>query len=354
MTEHTNDTDIIRARQHKHLHIKADLSIRTAFVLALVLFVVSSCNKPKPTLQTIQFAVLSPGLGTAYLEFGNTHGLFTKRNIDLQVRYFLGGGNEGNAAIASGQIDAGTYGPPVLTAIVRGLHIKIIGSTSDTVSIGSILCGRPQIKRVEDLRGKIVATSTKGMSPYQHVFTILEHHGLTDKDVKLRPAHGNVGMQLLKAGQADAATLGELDLEIAQKTGFAHPLDTSGKYFEAYQSGYIFASQKLINDRPQVVADLVMALVESNKYAIDNFEVYFDYARKKYAMAYDSVHVRNYLKRILEIKNIDFTVYPWAVRKYLDYMVKWGDFTQEEIDSLNDSTLFDLRFLPQQKKKGAL
>lgn len=317
------------------------------FVLIIMLLGFISCNKPKTSLVTINFAVLSPGIGTAYLEFARNQGVFAKRNIDLKIQYFLGGGNEGNSAIASGQIDAGTYGPPVLTAIVRGLKIKIIGSTSDTISEGSILAGRPSIKKVEDLKGKVIATTTKGMSPYQHTFTILEHHGLKASDVLLRPAQSNVGMQLLRAGQADAAILGELDLGVAQRNGFAHPLDTSGKYLGAYQSNFIFASMKLIDQKPAVVSNLISALVEANQLVIDDFENYFAYVKKSYGKAYDSTQLRNYLKKTHRIKNLDFRVYPSAVHRYLDLMVKWEDFKKAEVDSLKDSRLYDLRFLPK-------
>jgi ABC-type nitrate/sulfonate/bicarbonate transport system substrate-binding protein len=325
-----------------------------SFKILLVLFVLlasTSCDKKSSKLLTIRFAVLTPGIGTAYLEYARDNGVFSRNGIDLKLQYFLSGGNEGNAAIASGQIDAGTYGPPVLTAIVRGLKIKIIGSTSDTISDGSILAGRPSIKTVKDLRGKIIATTMKGMSPYQHAFTILEHHGLTAADVKLRPSNGNVGTQLLKAGQADAAILGELDLGIAQKMGFAHPLDTSGKYLGSYQSNFIFASHKFLDHKPDVVGNLVSALVEANHLAETEFEEYFKYVKKNYGKAYDSTDLRNYLIKTHAIKNLDFKVYPSAVRNYLQLMVKWGDFKQAEIDSLPDSRIYDLRFLPKKENQ---
>jgi len=35
------------------------------------------------------------------------------------------------------------------------------------------------------------------------------------------------------------------------------------------------------------------------------------------------------------------------VRTYLRYMVGWGDFKKIEVDTLQDKTLFDLRFLPK-------
>ena len=72
-----------------------------------------SCKDQAVKLEPVRFAVLTPGVGTASLEFARDQGLFKKAGIDLQLKYFQGGGNEGNVAIAGGQIDAGNYGPPV-------------------------------------------------------------------------------------------------------------------------------------------------------------------------------------------------------------------------------------------------
>jgi ABC-type nitrate/sulfonate/bicarbonate transport system substrate-binding protein len=319
---------------------------RYFFILLISVFL--SCSNKEPLLTTINFAVLSPGLGTAYLEYARDNGIFSKRGIELKIQYFRSGGNEGNAAIASGQIHAGTYGPPVLTAIVRGLKLKIIGSTSDTVTVGSILAGTPSIKTVEDLKDKVVASSMKGQSPYHNLITILAKHGLTESDVKMRPSQSG-GLQLLKSGQVDAALLGELDLSFAVSQGIAHPLDTSGKYLESYQSGYIFATQKLIDTDPDLVRKILSGIRDANLLAINNFDKFFNYTQTKYASPnYKPDDVRTYLKRVLEIKNLDLIVYPKAVRRYLNYMVQWGDFKQAEVDSTTDSKLFDLQFLPSQ------
>src|ERR1035437_4975669 len=159
---------------------------RTAFVAGLFTLsgtLVAGCkNSTDKSMEIVRFAVLTPGVSTAVLEFAKDSGLFRKEGIDLQLRYFFGGGNEGNVAIAGGQVDLGSYGPPVYTAIVRGLKIKILAATTKPGHKGSILVGRPEIKRVEDLRGKVIATTTKSMSPYQQVQTILAAHGMNETD----------------------------------------------------------------------------------------------------------------------------------------------------------------------------
>jgi len=305
-----------------------------------------SCKDQAVKLEPVRFAVLTPGVGTASLEFARDQGLFKKAGIDLQLKYFQGGGNEGNVAIAGGQIDAGNYGPPVYTAIVRGLKIRILAATTKPGHKGSILVARPEIKTVEDLRGKVIATTNKSMSPYQHVQTILRAHGLSERDFVLQPSNGGSGLPLLKSGQVQATLLGELDLSLAVKGGFGHALDTSGKYLKDYQSNFLFGYAPFLEKNPELAKTFIRTFFESRLYARDHFEEFFAYARNKYGKKYDSLTFRKYLQQTQDDLS-DGTIDTAAVHNYLRYMVGWGDFQKIEIDTLKDATLFDLRFLPK-------
>jgi ABC-type nitrate/sulfonate/bicarbonate transport system substrate-binding protein len=307
----------------------------------------AGCKNSEPkTLEPVRFAVLTPGVSTAVLEFARDSGLFRKNGIDVQLRYFFGGGNEGNVAIAGGQVDLGSYGPPVYTAIVRGLKIKILAATTKPGHKGSILVGRPEIKRVEDLRGKVIATTTKSMSPYQQVQTILAAHGMSETDFVLQPANGGSGFPLLKSGQVQATLLTELDLSLAEKGGFGHALDTSGKYLKDYQSAFLFGYGDFLQKKPEVAKAFVRTFFEARRYARDHFEDFQAYAREKYGKKYDSLAFR---RTLLEAQKDwgDGAIDTGAVRTYLRYMVGWGDFKKIEVDTLQDKTLFDLRFLPK-------
>lgn len=300
-------------------------------------------GKEKP--ETVRFAVLSPGAATAVLEFAQDSGVFLKHGIDLQIRYFYGGGNEGNAAIASGQLEAGSYGPPILTAIVRGLPIKIVAATAPPRARGYILAGAKGINKVEDLKGKVVATSNKAMSPYQHTWTVLKAHGLQEKDFKLLVANGANAVQLLRTGQAQAAGLSELDMAFAETHGFAHALDTSGKYLGPYQSSFFFASQTFIDAKPETLRRLLAAFFDARNHAKANFESFHAFAYAKYGEKYDAPLYRASLQQAQDDWSLDGAVDTAAVRLYLKYMVGWGDFRQEEVDAVPDSRFFDLRFL---------
>jgi ABC-type nitrate/sulfonate/bicarbonate transport system substrate-binding protein len=308
-------------------------------------------RKRESAAEEVRFAVLSPGAATAVLEFGRDSGVFLKHGIALKIRYFYGGGNEGNAAIASGQLDAGAYGPPILTAIVRGLPIKIVAATAPPRARGSILAARPEIKSVAELKGKVLATSNRSMSPYQHAITILKAHGLGERDFKLLVANGSNSVQLLRTGQAQGAMLSELDLAFARTHGFAHGLDTSGKYLGDYQSSFIFASEGFLKDKPDLAARLLRAFFESREFACARPEAFFAYAYAKYGEKYDAELYRESLVRAQEDWSMDGAIDASAVRLYLGYMVGWGDFRQSEVDSIPDNRLFDLSFLASSRSR---
>lgn len=302
-------------------------------------------SKLSTELVPIRFCV-NAGAATTLLEFARDSGLFRDSGIDLRLRY--GGGNQGNVSIASGDVDAGAYGSPLLTAIVRGLRIKLVAATAPPRNKGSILAARPDIKKVEDLRGKIVAGSGKGNGPYQQLMVILRAHGLEEGDFKFFPSVGMAGasstMQLLKTGQIDASLLGELDLALAESLGIAHPLDTSGKYQKIYQSSFVFVRQDVIDKDPETVRKLVGAFFDARRYAHDHFDEYFEYSYRKYGKSYPPEALRKSL-RDAEADWGDGSVDTAAVHNALRAAVEWGDYKASEI-RIPDERFFDLRFLP--------
>lgn len=313
----------------------------------ILLSVLIGCKpQAQKELTPVRFCV-NAGASTVLLEYAKDRGIFRDSGIDLQLRY--GGGNQGNVAIASKVVDAGAYGSPLLTAIIRGLKIKLIASSAPPRNKGSVLAARPEIKTVEDLRGKVVAGSAKGNGPYQQLMVILRAHGLKEGDFKLFPSAGSAGaastLQLLKTGQIDATTLGELDLALAMSQGIAHSLDTSGKYQKIYQSAFVFAHQDFIDKNPDAVRRLLGAWFEARRYSSTHFEDYYAYAYKKYGKAYPPEAFR---KTLLDAQKEwgDGSIDTLAVHNAIRSAVEWGDYKQAEVDKLSDTSFFDQRFLP--------
>src|SRR5207253_2793147 len=94
-----------------------------------------------------------------------------------------------------------------------------------TLTVGSdfSLVVRPEIRRVEDLKGKTLAVSGVGEFTDVGARLVLKRYGLVpEADVKLRPLYGNHPLRLsaLQAGQIDGTIMAMPYNKMAVKMGF--------------------------------------------------------------------------------------------------------------------------------------
>ena len=193
-------------------------------------------------------------------------GIFTKHGIDLQVVNFAKGGAEATAGVASGQVDMGSYGTPILTGISKGLPIKIVASPPNK-RIDFVLVATNDIKSVQDLKGKTVATGALGGGNHQSFLKILAGNGVKDSEVKVVSTGGTDAFMILTSGKV-AAVETNLDVAIrAEKTGTGHVLAESQDYYPNYQHSYVFATNKLIETNPEAIRNFLAATREAYEYA---------------------------------------------------------------------------------------
>jgi ABC-type nitrate/sulfonate/bicarbonate transport system substrate-binding protein len=119
-------------------------------------------------------------------------GYFKQEGITIEP-ILIRGGPAAIAAIASGDVDFGSIGgaQAAIRSRSRGLDIFITGSISSKVNY-TVLGGR-DVKRVEDLKGKIIGVTGAGAFSDFAIRMFLKNNGLDpDKDVILRALGGTV------------------------------------------------------------------------------------------------------------------------------------------------------------------
>jgi len=85
--------------------------------------------------------------------YGRYKGFFQEQGLSVEPRYFWGGPELAHAA-EQGQVLIGEMGlPPFLKSFSQGLSARVIGS-STIQQLDHYLVGRPEIERMEDLKGK--------------------------------------------------------------------------------------------------------------------------------------------------------------------------------------------------------
>ena len=171
--------------------------------------------------------------------------------------------------LMSGDLDFSTALASSARASVSGLPMRIVMTL--TVAQDFTLVVRPEIRRVEDLRGKTLATSGVGEFTDVGARMILKKYGLLpEADVKLRTLFGNHPLRLsaLQAGQIDGTIMTMPYNKMAVKMGFRELVHLR-EIFKAPQGGLVTTVQK-IRSEPEVILRSVKAALLGNRFLKEN------------------------------------------------------------------------------------
>src|SRR6266436_2084913 len=173
-------------------------------IFLLTVFQVSTVGAQ--TKITVGVAAMSPR--TIPLLIAQEQGLFAKQGIDARI-VLIKGAPTLVASLISGDIEVGyTGGTAVLGAASQGLYLRILSSISSKLT--HTIAANPNLKTIEQLRGKSFGIQSIGGSTWMHTILSLEHVGLDVKrdHINLLVIGDSVLIgQSLEAGRIDAAVL---------------------------------------------------------------------------------------------------------------------------------------------------
>ena len=162
------------------------------------------------------------------------------------------------------------------------------------------------IKTVQDLKGKIVATGALGGGNHQSFLKILAGNGVKESDVKVMATGGTDAYMILTSGKV-AAVETNLDTAIrAEKAGAGHLLAKSEDYYPNYQHSYVFATNKLIESNPEAIRNFLAASREGFEYAQSHQDELVAYTVKQINL--DEGLVREYWKQMIPEWDLSFKI----------------------------------------------
>ncbi len=165
--------------------------------------------------------------------------------------------------VASKNVDYGGTFSNFVGAALAGLPVKIVMSVMD--GSDHVLVTAPAIKRVEDLKGKIVGISSFGGTPHSEVITILRKHGMSEKDVTFLQIGGSSARyQSLEAGNIQAAMLVPPFNKIGRQKGF-HEIVSFNDVLKIPLGGLATHVDKM-KEAPGEVVKMIRALIKSVDY----------------------------------------------------------------------------------------
>jgi len=174
----------------------------TVFFLTTVLATPGFCQKLRPV--TLGFTGRS--LTTVVFEMSIRKGHFKQQGLDLKLITIRQSDVIIKAAMA-GELNFMSIIPTAILASVRGLPIRTIAVNVDNAPY--VLVGRPQIKNMNDLKGKKIAVSSLGSMSTLVVREIVAHSSLDpDRDVTYLAVGGSAARSgAMAAGFVDAALM---------------------------------------------------------------------------------------------------------------------------------------------------
>jgi NitT/TauT family transport system substrate-binding protein len=174
-------------------------------------------NKP---LRKVRVGVPSVGVANIIIYIAKEGRLYEKYGLDAEV-ITVNGSGIGSKALISGGIDIIPIATPtVIAADLAGADMQILAHTMPGVVHAMMV--KPEIKRVEDLKGKKIGVSSLGSLTDFLVRTIARKKGLNpDRDLTLIVMGGDAErLTALRAGSVDAAAMSHPGYGKARRLGF--------------------------------------------------------------------------------------------------------------------------------------
>jgi ABC-type nitrate/sulfonate/bicarbonate transport system substrate-binding protein len=202
-----------------------------------------------------------PGIGTTSypLIMAQKKGYFRTEGYDVELIPMAGG--LAVKTLMAGEVNVTSAG--TLVASMQGAKLRTVMVFLRQLPYD--LVAAPEIKRVEDLRGKKVGVADRGSVTFMVARAILLGHGLeVDKDVTiLALGRPDVRYQALLMGTAQAVIANVDGTGLLEPKGF-RPVATAGKYTKGF-AGSLSVTQELLDKRPDEVTRYLRATLKGTR-----------------------------------------------------------------------------------------
>jgi len=241
--------------------------MRIKYVEFLVIFFLLIGVSPlSAQLKKVRFSTTGISVSELPFKVAQLKGFYREEGLDVEM--ILIRGAVGMQALLGGSVDYTSASGSTIAAAVRGLPVKLVFISSSKPQFE--LISKPQLKSIQDLKGKVVGISSRGGSNDLMMQIILQKNGLApNKDVTTLI----VGAQeetviAFRTGRIAAALLTPPRNFMLQRDGF-NRLAYSGDYMATYANGGIGVTEKIKTNPAEVLA-LVKATIKALQFSMKN------------------------------------------------------------------------------------
>lgn len=186
--------------------------IAMLFVVCIV-FSLCACGSSGGSGESLTFA--TGGESGTYYAFGSVLAQYVSNNTDIKITAVVGNGSQANVEdLDSGAVQLGFCQSDVMSYAYSGTNLFAESGAVDSFSVAAalymeqvqIVTTNPDIKTVEDLKGKTVSIGALGSGVYFNAVDVLGVYGI-DAEKDITPVYQSFGdsAESLKDGKIDAA-----------------------------------------------------------------------------------------------------------------------------------------------------
>jgi NitT/TauT family transport system substrate-binding protein len=264
-------------------------------VLVISLLLLWMTPKTAVGADNVRVAYSSPSATQGILWVADVGGLFKKNRLDVQVIYT----RLAIESLVAGELDFGQMtGALMAPARLQGTDPVMLAGVEGILT--DRLLARPNIKSIEELRGKRIGIFRFGAASHVRVLNVLPRYGLTDRDVTLLQI-GDTPARLiaLLAGSIDATLASPPDHLEAVRGGMKILLNLADLNVP-YQGAGLVTTQRVLAKKPDVARRFLRAYVEAIHMLKTNPEV-SKRAYAKYRKAKDEKEVEPAYEALREV-----------------------------------------------------
>jgi NitT/TauT family transport system substrate-binding protein len=236
---------------------------KIATAIFALISILAAGGSASAQLKKIRFSTTSIAVTELQFRIAQMKGFYREEGLDLET--LLIRGSVGMQALIGGSVDYASAAGSIIAAGVRGAPVRLVLIVNSKPQFD--LVGRPEIKSVQQLKGKVIGISSRGGAVDLLSQLILIHHGLTpNKDATLIVIGTPEELATaLRAGVIAACLLSPPRQLILYREGFTR-LAYSGDYLAHYPSGGVGATEEKSRHNPGEILAFVRASLKGLQY----------------------------------------------------------------------------------------
>jgi len=257
---------------------------------------------------------------------------------------FISGAARMNQSMVAGDIDLASIGGAVVNTVLAGSDLVAIAVGVPTY--GFSLYGRPEVKDIAGLQGKVVGIMSKGASSEHAVIALLHRHGMQPgKDVKFIYLGGvREVVAALDRGIVSAGVLSSPTTLMARRLGQKELVNIATLNLPYMHSG-VATRRSFTRQQPERIKAYLRAYIAAIKIANEDAET-SKHALARYLVTNDSAILDEAYQTFRGI----FPKVPYVTEDYIKSVLAVSD--NPKAAGANPKEFFDNRFLKELEDSG--